>query len=114
MPGKSFQSILEPHFDFILASRKKRRSWRDIARQLTDQGTPTSKQAVHAFLKRRLKRRYPLGAAPDYAPPVMRPPKLKVSEKPELTDFSFLPNENGPDPLTSVPLVKKPKWNQIH
>ena len=65
MPGKSFQSKLEPHFDFILEARRKRQTLEDIAQALTVRGITTTKQAVHAFIKRRLKRRYPLGMAPD-------------------------------------------------
>ena len=65
MPGKSFQSKLEPHFDFILEARRKRQTLEAIAQALTAHGITTTKQAVHAFIKRRLKRRYPLGMAPD-------------------------------------------------
>jgi len=38
MPGKSFQSKLEPHFDFILEARRKRQTLEDIAQALTVHG----------------------------------------------------------------------------
>ena len=70
MPGKSFQSKLEPHFDFILEARRKRQTLEDIAQALAAHGITTTKQAVHAFIKRRLKRRYALGMAPEMKPSV--------------------------------------------
>ncbi len=78
--GKPFQSKLEPHFDFILEARRKRETWQAIAQQLADRGIITTKQAVHIFLKRRLKRRYALGAAP--AEPTPTPVSRRPVEKP--------------------------------
>jgi hypothetical protein len=115
MPGKPFQSKLEPHFDFIREIRRKRQTWDAIAQLLTAHGTPTTKQAVHAFLKRRLKRRYALGMAPA-AQPLSRPHvgvKKPLPQLPELTESFPPPSEIGPDPLTLPPKDKKPMWNQI-
>jgi hypothetical protein len=110
MPGKPFQSKLEPHFDFILEARRKRQTWEAIAKQLTTQGTATTPQAVHAFVKRRLKRRYPLGMAP--APEMQRPAAntLPAAEIPDLTELLPPPSEFGPDPLT---LSTKKKWGIV-
>jgi len=113
MPGKPFQSKLEPHFDFILEARRKRQTWEAIAQQLAAQGTTTTPQAVHAFTKRRLKRRYPLGMAPaEQMPrPVTRRSAEKPSPKmPELTESLPPPSEFGPDPLT---LSTKKKWGIV-
>jgi hypothetical protein len=110
MPGKSFQSKLEPHFDFILESRRKHQTWEAIAQQLATHGITTTKQAVHAFLKRRLKRRYPLGLAPAPATgsnSVAAKPALKM---PELTEPLPPASEFGPDPLTRS--IKK-KWGIV-
>jgi hypothetical protein len=103
MPGKSFQSKLEPHFDLILEARRNHQTWEAIAHQLADRGITTTRQAVHAFLKRRLKRRYPLGAAPAEPTPIAvsrRPVERPPSELPELTENLPIASEFGPDPLT--------------
>jgi hypothetical protein len=113
MPGKSFQSKLEPHFDFILEARRKRQTFQDIAQALTVRGITTTKQAVHAFIKRRLKRRYPLGMAPDEPRPATAPPSRAKAPTPELPNLpESLPPESefGPDPLT---LSTKKKWGIV-
>jgi hypothetical protein len=116
MHGKPFQSKLEPHFDFILEARRNRQTWEAIAQQLAAQGITTTKQAVHAFLRRRLKRRYPLGMAPaEKRPTAVMPPR---AEKPtvELSEFTeSLPpaSDFDSDPLTSPPTGRtkpKSKW----
>ena len=113
MPGKSFQSKLEPHFDFILEARRKRQTLQDIAQALTVRGITTTKQAVHAFIKRRFKRRYPLGVVPDKPKPAgaspTRPEK-PPAEMPDLTESLPPPSEFGPDPLTRS--IKK-KWGIV-
>ena len=110
MPGKPFRSKLEPHFDFILEARRKRQTWEAITQQLSTQGTATTPQAVHAFVKRRLKRRYPLGMAP--APEMKRPVAntLPAAGVPDLTELLPPPSEFGPDPLT---LSTKKKWGIV-
>ena len=113
MHGKPFQSKLEPHFDFILESRRKRQTWEAIAKLLAAQGITTTKQAVHAFVKRRLKRRYPLGMAPaELTPPPVTRQRLEKppAEMPDLTESLPPPSEFGPDPLTRN--IKK-KWGIV-
>jgi len=113
MPGKSFQSKLEPHFDFILEARRKHQTWEAIVQQLAAQGITTTKQAVHAFLKRRLKRRYPLGVAPVEATrPAGNRPRAEIPP-PDLPQLTEPQSDFEPDPLTSPPKGKTkstPKW----
>jgi hypothetical protein len=108
MPGKSFQSKLEPHFDFILEARRKRQTLEDIAQALAAHGITTTKQAVHAFIKRRLKRRYALGMAPEMKPSV--PNLLPSAGVPNLPESLPPESEFGPDPLT---LSTKKKWGIV-
>ncbi len=113
MPGKPFQSKLEPHFDFIIEARRKRQTWQAIADEMAAQGVTITPQAVHGFAKRRLKRRYPLGAAPATPSPVIRSqPESSWPKVSELTEIPPPAGDAGPDPLT-LPPRKKPKWNQI-
>ncbi len=113
MPGKPFQSKLEPHLDFILEARRKRQTWQAIADELAVQGVVITPQAIYGFAKRRLKRRYPLGAAPAApGPTVHSQPESSGPKGPELTEIPPPPSDAGPDPLT-LPPRKKPKWNQI-
>ena len=103
MPGKSFQSKLEPHFDFILEARRKHQTWEAIVQQLAAQGITTTKQAVHAFLKRRLKRRYPLGVAPlETARTVSNRPHAEIPP-PNLPQLTEPQSDFERDPLTSPP-----------
>jgi hypothetical protein len=103
MPGKSFQSKLEPHFDLILEARRDRQTWIAIVELLAAQGVTTTKQALHAFIKRRLKRRYPLGASPAMAADFTQ---TNPSQESKLTKLPPSPSEFGPDPLT-LPLKGK-------
>jgi hypothetical protein len=112
MGGKPFQSKLEPHFDLILEARQKRQTWEAIVQLLATKGITITRPALHSFLKRRLKRRYPLGMAPAQEIPVSRPAERPLPELPELTESPPLTSEFTTDPLTS-PLKKKSKWNQI-
>src|ERR1700683_3572357 len=113
--GKPFQSKLESHFDFILEARRKRQTWEAIARLLAEQGITTTKQAIHAFMKRRLKRRYPLGWAPA-AEPVRHPTsKPAISELPELTASLSPASEFASDPLTtSIKSRKRSPWTVLN
>ena len=109
MHGKPFQSKLEPHFDFILEARRKHQTWEAIAQLLAAQGISTTKQAVHAFLKRRLKRRYPLGVAPIEAtrPASNRPhAEIPPSDLLQLTENLPPASDFDSDPLTSPPKGK--------
>ena len=109
MPGKSFQSKLEPHFDFILEARRKRQTLQDIAQALTALGITTTKQAIHAFIKRRLKRRYPLGMAPVETRPIVVSARAE-EETPDLPKLSPSESERAARELTSSPSVKGPIW----
>jgi len=116
MPGVPFQSKLEPHFDFILAARRERQTWKAIAKELTVKGTVTTPQAVHAFIKRRLKRRYPLGVAPDEPMPAVPPARVQepTAENHEFTELLPPSSEFEADPLTLPPRVKaKPMWGVL-
>jgi hypothetical protein len=118
MPGKPFQSQLEPHFDFILESRRKHQTWQAIAHELADKGITVTPQAVHGFTKRRLKRRYPLGAAPADASPAPLPPRqpseTSSSELPEFTESLPPSSDFTADPLTLPPMgKKKSKWTVL-
>ena len=111
MPGKSFQSKLEPHFDLILEARRKRQTWEAIVQLLATHGITTTRPAVYSFMKRRLKRRYPLGMAPDEPRPA--PPnraKAPTLELPNLPESLPPESEFGPDPLT---LSTKKKWGIV-
>jgi hypothetical protein len=108
--GKPFQSKLEPHFEFILEARRKRHTWRAIAQQLLAQGIVTTPQGVHVFVKRRLKRRYALGMAPQPSPITTgNLPKVEkaLSETPELTEPPVPASEFVSDPLTKPLNAKK-------
>jgi hypothetical protein len=58
MPGKPFQSKLEPFYEFIREGRFKRWSYQKIAQVLTNEKVfPVSANAVFSFVKVRAKRR---------------------------------------------------------
>ena len=110
MPGKSFQSKLEPHFDLIREARLKRQTWAAIVQLLATKGITTTRPAVYSFLKRRLKRRYALGMAP--APTPVTTGNLYGTEKPapqspELTEPPPPASEFASDPLTKPLKGKK-------
>jgi hypothetical protein len=117
MRGKPFQSKLEPHFDLIREARRKRQTWQAIVELLAAQGITTSRPAVYSFVKRRLRRRYPLGMAPDEPmAAAARPTRVQepVPELPELTESSPPPSEFTSDPLTRPPKGKtKSTWTVI-
>lgn len=107
---------MEPHFDFILEARRKRQSWQGIADALIEKGVKTTKQAVHIFMKRRLKWRYPLGMAPAEG---AQSPRNVHAEKthtnlPALTKNAPAPDEFTPDSLT-LRAKKKPQdiWAKL-
>jgi hypothetical protein len=109
MRGKPFQSKLEPHFDFIVEARRKRQTWQAIAQALAGPGTTTTPQAVHGFIKRRLKRRNALGMAPATRP--IPQPETSSPEQPEFAESTPLPSEFTGDPLTQPPKGKtKATW----
>ena len=58
MPGKPFQSKLEPFYEFIREGRSKRWSYQKIAKVITNEkGLSVSANAVFSFVKVRAKRR---------------------------------------------------------
>ena len=106
MPGKSFQSKLEPHFDLILEARRKRQTWEAIVELLATHGITTTRPAVYSFMKRRLKRRYPLGMAPaDARRPTVTPPPPE-NPRPEMPQLTEPESDFGTDPLTLPPKGK--------
>jgi hypothetical protein len=115
MPGKSFQSKLEPHFDLILEARRKRQTWEAIVQLLATHGITTTRPAVYSFMKRRLKRRYPLGMAPAEVRPVPVTPRPEISQ-PEMPQLTEPQSDFGTDPLTLPPKGKnksKSSWTII-
>jgi hypothetical protein len=115
MPGKSFQSKLEPHFDLILEARRKRQTWEAIVQLLATHGITTTRPAVYSFMKRRLKRRYPLGMAPMEVSPVTITPRPE-SPRPEIPQLTEPQSDFATDPLTLPPKGKnksKSSWTII-
>ena len=56
MPGRPFQSKLEPHIEFIRDCRKKRWSYRRISQAIGEQfGMKVSPNAIFSFVKVRSK-----------------------------------------------------------
>src|SRR5476651_2849888 len=116
MRGKPFQSKLEPHFDFIREARRKRQTWQAIVELLAAQGITTSRPAVYSFMKRRLKRRYPLGMAPMEVRPATVTPPRPESPRPEMPQLTEPQSDFGADPLTLPPKGKtksKSSWTII-
>lgn len=71
MPGKPFQSKLEPYYEFIREARIKRWSYRKIAEALgSEHGLSVSANAIFSFVKVRAKRcqLYALPPADPLAP----------------------------------------------
>ena len=116
MPGKSFQSKLEPHFDLILEARLKRQTWETIVQLLAPHGITTTRPAVYSFMKRRLKRRYPLGMAPAEVRPAPVTPHRAEIPQPEMPQLTEPQSDFGLDPLTLPPKGKiksKSSWTII-
>jgi len=80
MPGKPFQSKLEPFYEFIREGRAKRWSYRKIAEVLgSEHGLSVSPNAVFSFVKVRAKRRKlyalpPVNPSSPSSPPAPLPP----------------------------------------
>jgi hypothetical protein len=118
MRGKPFQSKLEPHYDLIRDARRKRQTWQAIVELLAIQGITTSRPAVYAFMKRRAKRRYAFGMAPEalLLPVVTAAPAQppSPSETSNLSDELPPSSEFEADPLTLPPKVKtKSLWTVL-
>ena len=54
--GIPFQSKLESYFDLIVAARRRRKTWAQIAELIKEQGTDITRQGVVIFFKTRKKR----------------------------------------------------------
>lgn len=110
---------MEPHFDSILDARRRHQTWQAIAQELAAKGITVTPQAVHGFTKRRLKRRYALGAAPADSSPILPPAQRERSEtsSSELSEFAESlspPSDFTADPLTLPPRgKKKSKWTVL-
>jgi hypothetical protein len=98
MPGRPFQSKLEPHLDFIRECRRKRWSYGRIARAIHEQfGMKVSPNAVFSFVKVRSKplRMYEL-------PSTQTQP---IKNKPSTSGFF----ESAPTQKPNE--IRTPKWN---
>ena len=81
MPGKPFQSKLEPFYEFIREGRSKRWSYQKIADVLThEKGLPVSANAVFSFVKVRAKRRRLYALPPLETPPSFPSATTKARE----------------------------------
>ena len=81
MPGKPFQSKLEPFYEFIRESRSKRWSYQKIADVLTrEKGLVVSANAVFSFVKVRAKRRSLYALPPLESPPSFPAATTKARE----------------------------------
>jgi len=56
-----FRSRLEPFKEFILAKRRARLTWEEIAQAIREQGVPCTRQAVQGYYKRQKTMRVPMG-----------------------------------------------------
>ena len=62
MPGKPFQSKLNPHLDEIRTLRRGRKTWQEIADTITVRhGIKTNASSIYEFARRRAKRPAPFG-----------------------------------------------------
>jgi hypothetical protein len=103
MGGKAYRSMLNPFLDVIRKGIKNGKTWREIAEQITDQGTPTSRQAVQAFYARAKERRFwlPSGFEKQVEP------DTKVSKQIGSTEVKRPPV----DTKVSSGWMPKSKWN---
>lgn len=96
MPGRPFQSSLEPHLETIRALRLKRRTWRQVAEALkTGHGLEIDPAAIYKFFKRRVRpsARQPLGFPSASATGGSRAASSPPAPIPDdaATDLSFEP-----------------------
>ena len=68
---RPFHSKLSPYFDLIASARRRKKTWAEIAWEISTRGTKCTPQAVFIFFKRCRTReqergsRYPLGMEPE-------------------------------------------------
>ena len=109
MPGKPFQSNLHSHWETIRSLRRGRKTWSEIAQVLTAQGCATSKQDVHAFYKRKIQGRVPLGfEEPPPAAPALT--EVKVATKASSSEAKAGGFFESPPTKAATP-KKKPRYN---
>lgn len=106
MPGKPFQSKLQPFWETIKALRRSRKTWSEIAETLTGQGCATSKQDVHAFYKRKAKGRVPLGFEEPPPAPIVATKEIPGPSKSKESAGGFF--ETSSEAATPK---KKPRYN---
>jgi len=96
MPGKPFQSKLEPFHEFIRECRVKRWSYCKIAEALgSEHGLSVSANAVFSFVKVRTKHRKLYALPPA---PVSPPPSLDRNLTGQAAGF-FTPSQSSKKPL---------------
>jgi len=107
MPGKPYQSKLEPFYELIRSMRLARKTWLEIAEEITRQGCKTAPDGVHHYFKRRIVRKNPLGF-PDETPlpvvEVAQPHPPVVDSNRDVTWTTYDPDQ----PL----VLKKKKENE--
>jgi hypothetical protein len=114
MPGKPFQSKLEPFYGFIRECRTKRWSYARIAEALTrDHGMRVSANAVFSFVKVRAKGRklYTLPAqtaAGSIRPEHHATQAASEDPKPLASQFFTLPDEPSKTPPKQTKHEKRP------
>lgn len=105
MPGKPYQSKLEPYYELIRSMRLARKTWLEIAEEITRQGCKTAPDGVHHYFKRRIVRKNPLGfpeETPSKPVPVAPPPVVESNR--DVTWTTYDPDQ----PL----VLKKKKENE--
>jgi IS5 family transposase len=90
--SRPFHSKLSPYFDLIASSRRRKKTWAEIAWEISTRGTKCTPQAVFLFFKRCKARerergsRYPLGMEPEGS--VSDFPAIAPAERSPLTNAS--------------------------
>jgi hypothetical protein len=90
--SRPFQSKLSPYFDLIANSRRRKKTWAEIAWEISTRGTKCTPQAVFIFFKRCKTReqergsRYPLGMEPEGS--ASNSPAIAVPERSPVMDAS--------------------------
>jgi hypothetical protein len=95
--GRAFHSILEPHFDFILQLRQRRKTWQEIAELLlSEKGIRVTLYAPYRFYRRHLQRRAKghwedesnhSVSQPDRSTATISQPQKRLSPLPPKPDF---------------------------
>ena len=117
MPGRPFQSSLEPHLETIRALRLKRRTWRQVAETLkTEHGLEIDPAAVYKFFKRRVRpgARQPLGFPSSTAaqnggttPAALPPPATREAQEAAMPSSATAPPPAGKE-YVFIPKPKRP------